>query len=148
MLKPALTKSRSKVSNSVFTREARASMSVNERASLETTMAPVPSSFSADSRPACERPVTRTRAPPSRSILAVASPMPLVPPIITTRFASYRPMRILLATLGLLCQFPTVWYDSRCDDPGQGVFELFIQNYIRVRDEHVASSAESSHRLL
>ena len=45
MLNPALTKSRSKVSNSAFTRAARASMSVNERASLETTMAPVPKLF-------------------------------------------------------------------------------------------------------
>ena len=34
MLNPALTNSRSKVSNSAFTREARASMSVNDRASL------------------------------------------------------------------------------------------------------------------
>ena len=103
MLNPALTKSRSKVSNSAFTREARASMSVNERASLETTMASFPSSFCADSRPACERPVTRTRAPPSRSIFAVASPMPLVPPIITTFLPWYRSMCILLARLGLLC---------------------------------------------
>ena len=83
MLNPALTKSRSKVSNSAFTREARASISVNERASLETTRASFPSSFCAEFRPACDRPVTRTRAPPSRSIFAVASPMPLVPPMIT-----------------------------------------------------------------
>ena len=59
-------------------------MSVNERASLETTRAPFPSSFCAESRPTCDRPVTRTRAPPSMSIFAVTSPMPLVPPIITT----------------------------------------------------------------
>ena len=78
-------------------------MSVNERASLETTMAPFPSSFCAESRPACERPVTRTRAPPSRSIFAVASPMPLVPPMITAFFASYRSMRTLLATSGSPC---------------------------------------------
>ena len=103
MLNPALTKSRSKVSNSAFTREARASISVNDRASLETTRASFPSSFCADSRPACERPVTRTRAPPSRSIFAVASPMPLVPPIITTFLPWYRSMCILLARLGLLC---------------------------------------------
>ncbi len=38
-------------------------MSVNERASLETTRAPFPSSFCAESRPTCDRPVTRTRAP-------------------------------------------------------------------------------------
>jgi hypothetical protein len=38
-------------------------MSVNERASLETTRAPFPSSFCAESRPICDRPVTRTRAP-------------------------------------------------------------------------------------
>jgi hypothetical protein len=38
---------------------------------------------------------TRT---PSRSIFAVASPMPLVPPMITARFAWYRCMRTLLAT--------------------------------------------------
>src|SRR5271170_1210311 len=63
MLNPALTESRSKLSNSVFTREARASMSVNERASLETTMAFFPISFCADSRPAAQRPVTKTRAP-------------------------------------------------------------------------------------
>ena len=96
MLNPALTKSRSKVSNSAFTREARASMSVNDRASLETTTPPFPSSFCADSRPAFERPVTRTRALPSRSIFAVASPMPLVPPMITTFLRSYRFMCILL----------------------------------------------------
>jgi hypothetical protein len=36
------------------------------------------------SRPACERPVTRKRAPPSRSFFAVARPMPLVPPRIAT----------------------------------------------------------------
>src|ERR1700736_6551316 len=63
MLNPALTKRRSKVSNSAFTREARASRSVNDRASLETTRASFPSSFCPDSRPACDRPVTRTRAP-------------------------------------------------------------------------------------
>ena len=103
MLKPALTKSRSKVSNSAFTREARASISVNDRASLESTMAPFPSSICADSRPAFERPVTRTRVPPSRSILAVASPMPLVPPIITTFLSWYRSLCILLASLGLHC---------------------------------------------
>ena len=103
MLKPALTESRSKVSNSDFTREARASMSVNERASLATTMACLPISFSADSSPAFERPVTRTRAPPSMSSFAVASPMPLVPPIITTFLPWYRSMRILLNRLGLLC---------------------------------------------
>src|SRR5271165_1305845 len=51
---PALTKSRSKVSNSAFTRAARASMSVNERASLETSRAPFPNSFCAESRPGCE----------------------------------------------------------------------------------------------
>ncbi|CAE6833537.1 hypothetical protein LMG22931_06917 [Paraburkholderia nemoris] len=33
--------------------------------------------------------ITRTRAPPSRSIFAVASPMPLVPPMITARFSPY-----------------------------------------------------------
>ena len=43
----------------------------------------LPISFCADSRPSFERPVTSTRAPPSSSIFAVASPMPLVPPIIT-----------------------------------------------------------------
>jgi site-specific recombinase XerD len=85
-LNPALTKSRSKVSNSAFTREARASISVIERASLETTMPSFPSSFCADPRPVCERSVTRIRARPSRSIFAVASPMPLVPPIINTFF--------------------------------------------------------------
>ena len=78
-------------------------MSVNERASLETTTAPFPSSFCAESRPAFERPVTTTRAPPSRSIFAVASPMPLVPPIITTFLSWYRSICILLARLGLLC---------------------------------------------
>src|SRR5271168_4367165 len=102
MLNPALTESRSKVPNSVFTREARASMSVNERASLETTMAFFPISFCADSRPAAERPVTRTRARPSRSIFAVASPMPLVPPIITTFLPWYRSMCIFLVMLGLI----------------------------------------------
>ena len=59
-------------------------MSVNDPASLATTSAVSPSSFFVNSRPACERPVTRTRAPPSTSIFAVASPMPLVPPMMTT----------------------------------------------------------------
>src|SRR5271168_4622736 len=104
-LNPALTKSRSKVSNSAFTREARASMSVNERASLETATPPFPSSFCVESRPACDRPVTRTRAPPSTSIFAVASPMPLVPPMITTFLPSYRSMCILLATSGCFAEF-------------------------------------------
>jgi hypothetical protein len=69
-------------------------MSVNERASLETTRAPFPSSFCAESRPTCDRPVTRTRehentrtrAPSSMSTFAVTSPLPLVPPIITTLY--------------------------------------------------------------
>src|SRR5487761_2651785 len=50
VLNPALTKSRSKVSNSAFTREARASMSVNDRASLETTRALFPRRFQAGLR--------------------------------------------------------------------------------------------------
>jgi hypothetical protein len=58
-------------------------MSGNERTSLETTMASFPSPCCAESTPACERPVTSTRVPPSRSIFAVASPIPLVPPMIT-----------------------------------------------------------------
>src|SRR5450432_1479123 len=101
MPNPALAKSRSKVSNSAFTRDASASRSVNDRASLEITRALFQSSFFADSRPSFERPVTRTRAPPSRSILAVASPIPLVPPMITTFLPWYRSMCILLEMLGL-----------------------------------------------
>ncbi len=45
---PALTKRRSNVSNSAFARVARASISVNDPASLETTSAPSPSSFCAE----------------------------------------------------------------------------------------------------
>jgi hypothetical protein len=51
------------------------------------------------------RPVTRTRARSSRSIFAVASPMPLVPPMITARFALHRSMLNLLATSGRLVNF-------------------------------------------
>ena len=58
-------------------------MSVNERASLETTRAPFPSSFYAESRPTCDRPVTRTRAP-IHEHLRRHEPYALVPPIITT----------------------------------------------------------------
>ena len=43
-------------------------------------------------------PVTRTRAPRSRSMFAVASPTPLVLPMITTRFSSYRPIGCLFAS--------------------------------------------------
>ena len=75
-------------------------MSVSERASLDTTRAPFPSAYSAPSRPAFERPVTSTRAPLSRSIFAVARPIPLVPPIIAVLLAWYRSMCIFLVRLG------------------------------------------------
>jgi len=70
---------------------------VEERASLETKMASGRSSCRADSRPAGERPVNRTRAPSARSIFAVASHMPLVPPRITTFLSLYRAIHFLLA---------------------------------------------------
>ena len=59
--------------------------------------------FLRKSRPACERPVTRTPHPRSRSIFAVASPVPLVPPMIIPFLPWHRSMCILLARSGLLC---------------------------------------------
>ena len=161
MLNPALTKSRSKVSNSAFAREARASISVNDRASLETTMASFPSSFCADSRPAFERLVTRTRAPPSSSVFAVASPMPLVPPIITTFLPWYLSIYILLPSLGCFADFELFGMIIRRGGCGQELFELVIQNTVGprgrscsaaiaccsgYRDHFAATGAPSGHR--
>jgi hypothetical protein len=55
-------------------------------------MAFFPSSSRAESSVFFVLPVTSTRAPWSSSSFAVAGPMPLVPPVITTRLPSYCPM--------------------------------------------------------
>lgn len=84
MLNPALTKSRSKVSNSAFTREARTSMSVNDRASLEATMASFPKLFLRRFQPSLRSTRHQNTHAPIEEHLRRSEPMPLVPPMTTT----------------------------------------------------------------
>ena len=100
MLNPALTKSRSKVSNSAFTRVARASMSVNERASLETTMASFPSSCCAEFQAGLRATRHQNARAPIEEHLRGREPH-AARAADNHRFLSwYRSMRTLLATPG------------------------------------------------
>ena len=59
--------------------------------------------------------------------------MPLVPPMTTARFASYRSMRTLHATPGRLANFELFCMIIIRRGCGQGIFELFISQYPKTR---------------
>ena len=95
----AFTKSRSMVSNSVFHLSCEG-VDINQRPRVARNHDGVAPKLLHRARfqTGLRQPVTRTRAPPSRSIFAVASPGILVPPIVTAFLSWYRSLCILLVT--------------------------------------------------
>ena len=142
MLNPALTKSRSKVSNSAFTREARASMSVNDRASLETTRASLPSSFCAEFQACLRAPRHQNTRTPIEKHLRRREPH-AARAADNHRLFTFVAFHMYSCMPGSFELFSMIIRRGGC---GQGIIELFIQNTVRPVDGHVAATGAPSGR--
>src|SRR5205085_1360067 len=103
---PALTKSTSIWPNFSCTAANSSSISARLEASERTAKTSPPISRAAASSVRWSRPVMTTRAPCSLNSLAVAKPMPELPPVMTATLPANLPIEILLILTVLFVQSP------------------------------------------